>query len=245
MSELKNHRNSYVMLGIALAIGFIVSAYILGEALKSRNYNGIYVKGLAEKTIVSNLAVWEPQVQAWSPNLSDAYAKIKQNSDKFYEFLISKGISKDEISFAGLDNTITYEKQGFEDNFARRTGYQLVQSFRIESKDVQKISRISQEASEVFSMGIELISSTPDYYYTELEKEKIELIGLATKDALRRAEELAKVAGTKVSGLKSASQGVFQVTNKHSMEVSDWGLFDTKSIEKTIKSVVSVEFYTK
>jgi len=29
------------------------------------------------------------------------------------------------------------------------------------------------------------------------------------------------------------------------MEVSDYGLFDTKSLEKTIKCVVSAEFFKK
>ncbi len=245
MSEQNIKRNGYMLLGVALAIGIIISSFIMAQAIKSRNYNSIYVKGAAEKTIVSNIAVWEPQVQAWSANLSEAYTKIKQDADKFYNFLISKGIPKDEITLVSLENTITYEKHGFEDNVARKTGYLLVQKFRVESKDVQKISRISQEASEILSQGVELISESPDYFYNGLENEKIELLGIATKDALRRAEELAKVAGTKVSGLKSASQGIFQVTDKHSMEVSDWGIFDTKSVEKSIKCVVSIEFYTK
>lgn len=245
MSEQKNQRNGYMLLGVALAIGLIISSFILSQAIKSKYSNLIYVKGMAEKNIVSNIGVWEPQVQVWSPNLSEAYSKIKQDADKFYNFLVSKGIPKDEITLVSLENTITYEKQGYENNVARKTGYQLIQKFRIESKDVQKISRISQEASEILSMGIELISEPPDYYYNELENEKIELLGLATKDAFRRAEEVTKVAGTKVSGLKSATQGIFQITGKHSMEVSDWGIFDTKSIEKTIKCVVSVEFYTK
>ncbi len=245
MSEQKNQHQGYLLLGVALAIGIIVSSFILSQAIKSRNYNSISVKGLAEKNIVSNIAVWEPQVQVWSANLSEAYSKIKQDADRFYNFLLSKGIPKDEITLVSLENTVTYEKQGYEDNVARKTGYLLIQKFRIESKDVQRISRISQEASEILSAGVELISQPPDYYYNGLENEKIALLGLATKDAFRRAEELAKVAETKVSGLKSATQGIFQVTGKHSMEVSDWGIFDTKSIEKTIKCVVSVEFYTK
>jgi hypothetical protein len=106
MSEQKNQHQGYLLLGVALAIGIIVSSFILSQAIKSRNYNSISVKGLAEKNIVSNIAVWEPQVQVWSANLSEAYSKIKQDADRFYNFLLSKGIPKDEITLVSLENTV-------------------------------------------------------------------------------------------------------------------------------------------
>ncbi len=120
-----------------------------------------------------------------------------------------------------------------------------MQGFYIESKDVSKVTQLAQEASEILSAGVELIAESPDYYLTNIESEKIALLGLAIENAKARAEEIAKRTQSKITGLKSASQGVFQVTEKNSMEVSDYGLFDTKSLEKTIKCVVSTEFFKK
>jgi len=40
----------------------------------------------------------------------------------------------------------------------------------------------------------------------------------------------------------SATQGVFQITAPNSTEVSDYGSYDTSTIEKTVKAVVSCEF---
>lgn len=248
MSETKrNFEKGYLYLGAIIALAVIISAFIFISGLKEMTFrqNTISVKGYAQKNVVSDLVVWQPKIQVWSANLSDAYAKLKVDTDKFINFLISKGIRRDNIKLKSVENTVTYEKQGYEDNFSRKTGYMLVQGFYIESKDVENVTRLSQEASEILSVGVEMIAEQPDYYLTNIENEKIALLGLAIENAKARAEEIAKKTQSKITGLKSATQGVFQVTEKNSMEVSDYGLFDTKSLEKTIKCVVSAEFFKK
>jgi len=248
MSEIRrNFEKGYLYLGAIIALAVIVSSFIFISGLKEMTFrqNTISVKGYAQKNVVSDLVVWQPKIQAWSANLSEAYAKLKVDTDKFINFLTSKGISKDNIKLKSVENTVTYEKQGYEDNLSRKTGYLLVQGFYIESKEVDKVTQLSQEAAEILSAGVEMIAESPDYYLTNIENEKIALLGLAIENAKARAEEIAKKTQSKITGLKSASQGVFQVTEKNSMEVSDYGLFDTKSLEKTIKCVVSAEFFKK
>jgi hypothetical protein len=49
-------------------------------------------------------------------------------------------------------------------------------------------------------------------------------------------------SGGKVGGLSSASQGVFQITAVNSTDTSDYGVYDTSTIEKSVKCVVTVEF---
>jgi len=248
MSEIRrNFEKGYLYLGAIIALAVIVSSFIFISGLKEMTFrqNTISVKGYAQKNVVSDLVVWQPKIQAWSANLSEAYAKLKVDTDKFINFLTSKGISKDNIKLKSVANTVTYEKQGYEDNLSRKTGYLLVQGFYIESKEVDKVTQLSQEAAEILSAGVEMIAESPDYYLTNIENEKIALLGLAIENAKARAEEIAKKTQSKITGLKSASQGVFQVTEKNSMEVSDYGLFDTKSLEKTIKCVVSAEFFKK
>ncbi|ABB16247.1 conserved domain protein [Carboxydothermus hydrogenoformans Z-2901] len=68
------------------------------------------------------------------------------------------------------------------------------------------------------------------------------MLGLATKDAMQRAEQIAKFTGVKVGKLRSSKMGVFQITAPYSTDVSDMGIFDTSSIEKEITAVVTCEF---
>ena len=67
----------------------------------------------------------------------------------------------------------------------------------------------------------------------------------ASKNAKERAEAIAKSTGNKVGNVKSASQGVFQVTQKNSTEVSDYGSYDTSTVDKKITAIVRASFEVK
>jgi hypothetical protein len=68
------------------------------------------------------------------------------------------------------------------------------------------------------------------------------MLGEAAQDAQRRAEQIAGKSGRKIGSLRSASQGVFQITSVYQTETSDEGAFDTGSREKSMKAVVTAEF---
>lgn len=107
---------------------------------------------------------------------------------------------------------------------------------------MELVTRISRESSELIKEGVEFNSSSPQYFYTKVNDLKIEMLGEATKDAKLRAEQLAINSGGKVGALRSAAQGVFQITTAYSTEVSDHGIYDTSTIEKSIKAVVTVQY---
>ena len=68
------------------------------------------------------------------------------------------------------------------------------------------------------------------------------MVAEATKDAKARAEAIASSTGNKVGAVRSAKTGVFQITSRNSTDVSDYGIYDTSSLEKDITAVVSVQF---
>ena len=76
-----------------------------------------------------------------------------------------------------------------------------------------------------------------------MEQLKLELLGNATKNAYDRAKALAENSRGKVGALNSASQGVFQITPVDSTDVSDGGEYDTTTIEKKVKAVVTLEYH--
>ena len=85
----------------------------------------------------------------------------------------------------------------------------------------------------------------PNYYLENLEQIKRELISKATQDAHVRAEEFAKTSNVKVGVLKSASQGPFyiQAPNPDADDSSDYtGSYDTSTIEKKARLVVTIEY---
>ncbi|MFQ3638372.1 MAG: SIMPL domain-containing protein, partial [Cyanobacteriota bacterium] len=128
----------------------------------------------------------------------------------------------------------------------RETGqtlaYRLTQRFEVRSTEVDRYTTLSQQSTDLINDGINLVSESPQYLYTELSKLRIEMVAEATKDAKARAEAIAQSAGNRVGAVRSAETGVFQITSRNSTEVSDYGMYDTSSIEKDITAVVSVTF---
>lgn len=81
-----------------------------------------------------------------------------------------------------------------------------------------------------------------EYLYTRLAALRVEMLAEATQDARRRAEVMAHSVGSAIGPIRAARMGVFQITPRHSTEVSGEGIYDTTSVEKNITAVVSVTF---
>jgi hypothetical protein len=120
--------------------------------------------------------------------------------------------------------------------------YELSQSLKVELNSVKKIKEISRLINDLVKIGIELNSESPVFVYSSLESLKLDLLGKATKNAYERAQVIAKNGGGKINNLSSASQGIFQITGINSTETSDEGAYNTASIKKSVKCVVTLEF---
>lgn len=120
--------------------------------------------------------------------------------------------------------------------------YRLYQHVEIRSQDVDKITVLSREATELINQGVEFQSYPPQYFYTKIADLKIEMLALATKDARTRAEQIAENTNSKVGALRTAKMGVFQITPLYSNEISDYGINDTSSLVKEITAVMNCEF---
>ena len=84
-----------------------------------------------------------------------------------------------------------------------------------------------------------------EYYYSKLPEARVELLANAVADSKARAEQLAKAGGKAIGPLQSASSGVVQVMAPNSVEVSDYGMYDTSSINKEIMVTVKASFEIK
>lgn len=226
--------------GLCLIVAtFIVSATVMQTKASSKR---IRVKGYAEKRITSDFAIWTGQLTARSPDLADAYAVIERNRDRVLEFLVSQGVERAAVDLGVLAVETRYKagERGGETSVVE--AYILRQPVRLELADVKRIESIARASGGLAREGIEFQSFAPEYHYTHLEELKIEMLGAATQDAMLRARKIAEHGGIRIDRLRSAEQGVFQVTPVHSTEVSGYGLLDTTAIDKTIKAVVDAEF---
>jgi hypothetical protein len=242
--EISSKIHSTLWLGITLALGLIISTLIISNTVtrvKLANQT-ITVKGYAERRIKSDLIIWKGLFTVRGAKLTEAYALLNRDLSLVKEYLVSKGVRENDIIVSSIKTRTFYGRDEQGKPTDQIAGYELEQQVEIHSNDVDKISGIAREATELINKGVRFQSLEPQYFYTKLSDLKIEILAEATKDARIRAEQLAINSGCKVGKLCSAYMGVLQITKAYSTEVSDYGINDTSSLEKDVKAVVSVSF---
>jgi hypothetical protein len=244
--------NTKSILGASFILGlFMVLAVAVGGYafyLARGLDNTVSVTGSAERTVTSDIVKWNAN---FSRNVAEAqvkegYQQMKKDLDLAISYLKENGVTENQITVRPAYLNPVYDFDKFSGS-SKMTGYQIQQSIVIESVgEVKKITALSQEAPAALA-GKGLLFSTQnlEYYYSKFADLKVEMLTDATTNATERAKRIAESTGAKLGRLQSASMGVFQVTSLNSQEVSDYGYFDSSSIEKKVTAVVRAAFSLK
>ncbi|WBL23434.1 SIMPL domain-containing protein [Zunongwangia sp. HRR-M8] len=232
---------------IIFSIAIVIAAWFLGDAYVSRaNPDGsISVTGAGSENFTSDLIVWEGEFSQMSENLETAYNQLNRDKSTVRNYLIEKGIKEENIVFNSVQTNEQREQQYQNGNYIGSIfkGYQLTQSVKIESNNVELIEDVSREITELLNKGVQFNSTPPRYYYTKIADLKIEMISKATEDARLRAERIASNSGETLGDLKSADMGVFQITGQNSGEDYSWsGAYNTADKKKTASITMRLEY---
>lgn len=231
---------------LVLAIAFVLGIWIAGSTyLSVRKQRIVSVTGNAEQDFESDLIVWSASFRVQRATLSDAYAEIERERTVVQNYLQQAGLKSDGYSFGSLEVSQSYSN-GYDThgNYQQvPNGYILTQSVTITSGDLDGVEELSKSISSLISQGVEITSQAPDYYYTNLDDLKHQMLRQASEDALDRAEEIASGSRGKVGKLQNASMGVFQIVGKNAGEDYSWGgAFNTSSRHKTISVTVRATY---
>jgi uncharacterized protein len=235
-----------ILIALIFAGSLIATANIgATTAISIKNKGYVSVKGFAKEEIVSDLAIFEAAIVSEDPALEKSYATLAEDRKKALAFFESFAVPEDEveISTVGVKEKFKVTERGHATH--EFVHYRLVQAFKIESENVKKIERLAATMGDLLGDGVKIHSGDPDYVYTGLEDLKIKMIGRATANAKERAETIARKGKFKLGPIASVRVGVFQITPKNSTEISGYGVNDTTSIEKEIKSVVEIKYFVR
>ena len=232
---------------IILASAVVLSAMVLAAAYtsKSRSAGTISVTGLGETEFVSDLIVIRGGLVVNNEDAAAGYTELEAKCQKITQFLATKGVETEGITFEMPSISENYEDVYAEGNYVgrRKNGYHFYQSFTIESKEVDKVEAAARELPSLIAEGIMLSVYEPSYYYTELESVKHSLIGAAAADARQRAEIIATNSNARLGQLATSRAGVFQITAATGdEEFSAGGSFNLSSREKKARVTVRAEY---
>jgi len=233
---------SAVILGIGVALGgfFIGTGFYRGRATDRI----VTVKGISERDVEADVALWPLRFVATHDNLREAQSQIKRSHDDVMRFLESHGIAPEEAEVQQLEVTDVLTNP-------YRTGptlsrYIIEQTIMVRTSDPAKISNASQAVGELVDAGVILSSgvmgrSGPTYLFTNLSDLKPEMIAEATAQARRAAEQFAQDSGSRIGKIRRANQGVFVILARDRAP----GISEESQLHKTVRVVSTVEYYLK
>ena len=249
MNKLEGLKDYQIaLLGLMIALGIILSTFIFSKAVitfQKLTTQTLTVTGSASKNVTSDKGMWKAYYETRDADLKSAYATMNQNSLTIKEFLISNGIKEKDIKFSPVNSYAIYQRTpaGYETN--KVEGYRLSQNVEVMSNNINLITGISKKVSELVNKNVEITSNSTQYFVSNLDELKVEVLADATKNAKDRAESMLKNTNGRLGVMNSAKMGVFQIVPVNSTDVSDYGINDTQSIEKKVIAVVNATFTIK
>ncbi len=243
--NLKDYQT--IVLGGIIGLSIILSTLIFSAGVtkyqKLQNQT-INVTGSASKEITSDFGVLSIGYSSQANNLQEGYKKMNSDKDKIIKFMKDNNIEEKNISFNQISSYEVYKRFGSytsnEIDF-----YKLNADVKISNNSTDVIDTLSKKIGELINEGVQVTYTNVEYFATDLDKYKVEMVGEATKNAKERAKSMVSSTGGKIGALTSAKTGVFQIVPVNSTEVSDMGINDTTSIKKKIVAVVNATFSVK
>src|ERR1700687_3342648 len=103
-SNNQTEHGSTTILGVLLAVGLIVGGWVLGAQIKATRLSDRYVtvKGLVERKVKADLAIWTLSYKEAGDDLASLYAKTEADRKTVLQFLEQQGIQPTEIELGVL-----------------------------------------------------------------------------------------------------------------------------------------------
>lgn len=221
-----------------VAIGLILGGYLLGDGLRRARAadRSVTVRGLAERNVTADLAVWTLNYSKSGTDLADVRSQIDADTQSIRRFFGTLGFPADALRPAGASVMQNFDNSGIQ-------RFTITQRLQLRTNDVARAQRAVARQFDLVRDGVVLQEGSGiAYSFTKLNDIKPEMVALATRDARAAAEQFAKDSKTGVGAIKSATQGYFSIDARDG-EQGGYGVADTPF--KKVRVVTTVDFYLR
>jgi len=211
-----------LILGLCIAIGLTLAAFLVGRAVETAKRFDRYVtvKGLAEKEVPADLAVWPISFQVMENDLSKLQDLIHKNRSLVQGFLDSAGFEAAEITNAPPEVTDFQAQLGGEERTTRTYRYMAKVIVLLRTSKVSLVKKAMEKSDQMVQNGVVLAGSEyvnrPEFLFTGLNAIKPVMIEEANVNARKAADKFAKDSASRVGMIRNAIQGQFEIRARDS-----------------------------
>ena len=199
----------------------------------------ITVKGLAERDVQSDFAVWTLSFRRAANEFSAVQQTLTSDRDRVLDFLRAQGFSDAEIDVRPLQVQDLLAREYAPENVALRfngQGQVTVKSARIEA-----VAAASNKVDPLIAAGIQLGGDGggdwPSYQLRGFNDIKPQLLEEATRSAREQASKFAADAGARLGPLKSANQGAIRILDDDGSDMDS-----SRTMGKRLRVVSTFQF---
>lgn len=235
-----------------LAVGLMGAGYIVSTHMGAGFGNAfakgkmaariVSVKGLAEREVKADVALWEIKVVSTSNDLSADLKKVEADLGAIKEFLVKGGIAEESVTPQRVE-VLDLMAQQYRPEGAAQSRYIVRSSVLVSSDKVDTVAELSRQiGSLIRDKGVIFNADAgftgPYFIFTKLNDVKLDMIAEATKNARAAAEQFARDSGVRVGNMYRADQGQFSIQPR-----DDWsGAVEEQQIHKKVRVVSTVDY---
>ena len=235
--------------GLCALIGLAVAGWFIGrgtERLRSA-VRTVTVKGLVEKEVKSDQAIWTLQLRRASADLKDAQSKIAADREAALVFLKKQGFADSEIDRTPIKTIDKLAREYGQPQGNDPMRYILATSLVVTTPKVDLVRSSVGSTDALLQSGVVLDGgdgggpANPRFVVSTFNDLRPQLLADATKNARAMAQQFAADSGARVGSIRSANQGQIQIFGSDGNDES--GPFSpTSTVMKKIRVVSTFEF---
>ncbi len=222
----------FLLAGLGL-LGWFFAHGLVGMKELDRT---IVVKGLSEREVPADIAIWPVKFQEAGNDLTLLYTAIQKKNDLIVDFLVKNGFEKSEITISAPSIT---DKKAQEWGNQGGTGFRYTgaSTVSIYTDKVQLVLDTREKLLDLGKMGIAIsgqdYAARTTFMFSKLNDIKPAMIEEATRNGREVAAKFAQDSDSRLGKIKRASQGQFTIEDRDS---------NTPQVKK-VRVVSTIEYY--
>jgi len=221
----------------------------------NKDENRITVKGVAERRIKADKALINIVISQKSNNLDELKKEVSEREKLVIDLIKNLKIDGNEYSVGNLriqpnylENSLN-ARQPSENSatvapIVKISDYDGIETISIVTKNIDKAEEFYEKLSELKLKNNNIEINMPEYFITNIERYKRDLIVDASRNAEIRAIEMLKVNNNEIGGLKNMSQGQFEILEDME-DVKRINENESNQIYKKLRLVVTATYLIK
>lgn len=232
------------IVALGLALGGLAVGNGFARARGADRY--VTVKGVAEREVRADLAIWPLKVVGADNDLTAANKKVATNVAGVRQFLARHGVHTTQVQLSGfaVSDALAAE-YGPERQPTNR--YVIRQTMLVRSNQPDRVLAASQQVSELAAIGVVILSgsgemgSGPTFVFSGLNQLKPSMIADGTARAREAAAQFAHDSHSELAGIRQANQGVFEILPRDQAP----GITQESQIAKVVRVVSTIDYYLR